>query len=87
MDNSVEQKFIAFLFRFTPEEVAQTLAPVIRDVLSTRTGGLLTASIIGTLWASSSGVEALRLTLNRAPMGFPSSGRSGGASCRVCCSS
>lgn len=66
IDSSVEQKFIDFLFRFTPPDVAQILAPVIRDVLSAQTSGLLTVSIIGTLWAASSAVEALRLTLNRA---------------------
>lgn len=58
--------FISFLFQFTPKDVAQTLTPAVHEVLAARRGGLLTVSILGTLWAASSGFEALRLVLNSA---------------------
>jgi membrane protein len=50
-------RFIRFLFEFTPPEVAQTLLPVIDQVLAT---------LLVMLWTASSGIEALRLVLNRA---------------------
>lgn len=54
------------LFTTAPEHVARTLEPVILDVVSTRPGSLLTVTAIGVLYAASSGVEALRLGLDRA---------------------
>jgi len=67
--------FVALTFNFLPPEVAKTLAPTIKEVMSNKRGSLLTISMIGTVWAASSGVEALRAALNRAydvarPRGF-----------------
>ena len=41
-------------------------APVIIEVLSQPRGGLLTIGLLFAIWAASSGVDALRLSLNRA---------------------
>ncbi|WP_439815608.1 YihY/virulence factor BrkB family protein [Zavarzinia sp. CC-PAN008] len=54
------------LFALTPDAVALTIAPVIRDVLSRQNGGLLTIGIIGAMWVASNGIDALRVALNRA---------------------
>jgi membrane protein len=59
-------ELIEALFRFMPSDVAETLAPAVRQVLSSRQGGLLTFGILATLWFASNGFEALRAGLNRA---------------------
>ena len=65
-DEEAAAGFIRAMFEFMPDDVAETLAPAIREVIETRRGGLLTVGIVSTLWVSSSGVEALRTGLNRA---------------------
>jgi membrane protein len=57
---------IHYLFAFLPREVAETLAPIVEQVVGQEHPGLLTLGIIGTLWVTSSGIETLRLALNRA---------------------
>ena len=57
---------LEFLFRLAPKNVGDTLAPVIVEVLSRPRGGLLTIGLLFAIWAASSGVDALRLSLNRA---------------------
>ena len=54
------------MFRFMPADVAETLAPAVREVIGARQGGLLTFGILATLWFASNGFEALRTGLNRA---------------------
>lgn len=65
-DASTADEFISGMFTFMPDDVAETLAPAIRQVVESRQGGLLTFSIILALWFASNGVEALRAGLNRA---------------------
>ena len=65
-DRETASEFIQAMFRFMPEDVAETLAPAVREVVGVRERGLLTFSILATLWFASSGVEALRSGLNRA---------------------
>jgi membrane protein len=64
-DAASADRIIATLFDLAPPEVAQVLAPILRDVLTHQHGGLLTVSILFALWTASSGVEALRTLLNR----------------------
>lgn len=59
-------KMVDLMFEFMPPEVAAAMAPAISEVISVKPGGLLTFGFIGTLWAASSGVESLRIALNRA---------------------
>lgn len=54
------------MFRFTPDDVASTLAPAVNEVMSNRSGSLVTFSIVVTLWVASNGIETLRLALTRA---------------------
>jgi membrane protein len=59
-------ELIEAMFRFMPADVAETLAPAVRQVIGSRQGGLLTFGVLATLWFASNGFEALRTGLNRA---------------------
>jgi membrane protein len=65
-DRATADEFIAEMFRLMPTDVAETLAPAVREVMGARQGGLLTVGILTTLWFASNGIEALRTGLNRA---------------------
>ena len=66
------QDFIAYAFEYLPVEVGRALYPVVSAiVLQPPKDGVLTISLLGTLWVSSSGVEAVRTALDRA-YGVPS---------------
>jgi membrane protein len=65
-DQETANEFIEAMFRFMPADVAETLAPAVREVVGNRQGGLLTFGILATLWFASNGFEALRTALNRA---------------------
>lgn len=60
------EHFVALALQHMPAEVVATLEPVIAEVLVTRNGNLLTLSLLFSLWVASSGVEALRMAINRA---------------------
>lgn len=57
-------RFIALSADFLPAEVALTLAPIVAEVLAG--SGATVAVIVLSLWAASSGVEALRSAVDRA---------------------
>ncbi len=59
-------RIIDYMFRFMPAEVAEALAPTVIEIISAKPAGLLTFGFLATLWASSTGIEALRIVLNRA---------------------
>ena len=66
---------IEALFDIAPEHVAQTLAPVVEEVLNKQSGEVLTLSALFAIWAASSAVEAFRIAFDRAyavpdPRGF-----------------
>jgi membrane protein len=65
-DADAANRVIGWMFSFLPSEVANALAPVVKEVLQRPRGGLLTFGVVGTLWVASSGIEALRTALNRA---------------------
>jgi membrane protein len=65
-DEQTAADLIDAMFTFMPTDVAETLAPALGDVITTRRGGLLTFGILTTLWFASNGIEALRVGLNRA---------------------
>jgi membrane protein len=61
------KEFMAYAFEYLPVEVGRALYPVVSSiVLQPPRGGVLTVSILGTLWVASSGVEALRTAVDRA---------------------
>ncbi|MEM0990211.1 MAG: YihY/virulence factor BrkB family protein [Pseudomonadota bacterium] len=54
------------LFEAVPAHVAQTLEPVLKEVIGQRREGVLTLALLGTIYAASNGVEAIRIGLDRA---------------------
>lgn len=54
------------ILSFTPPAVSDTLRPVVDEVLSQRNRALLTAGVLFTIWAASSGIQAIRTALNKA---------------------
>ena len=60
------QSALGALFHGLPEHVAQTLEPVLGEVIGQRRGGVLTLSALGAVWAASNAVEAVRIGLDRA---------------------
>ena len=58
--------FVHIVLRTLPAEVAQAIQPAVEEVISTPRTGLMTLSIAVSLWAASSGIEALRTALNMA---------------------
>ena len=61
------QDFMAYAFEYLPVEVGRAIYPVVSNImLQPPKDGILTISILGTLWVSSSGVEALRTAVDRA---------------------
>ena len=60
------QNLLSRIMSALPAQVADTLLPIARDILSGKQPTLLTVGALGTLWATFTGVEALRLALNRA---------------------
>jgi membrane protein len=57
---------VKLLFQTWPKQVAEPLAAEIHAVLTQTRGGLLTIGVLLSIYFSSSGVEALRVGLNRA---------------------
>lgn len=51
---------------FAPPAVTDTLKPVVEEVLGQRNRALLAAGILFTIWAASSGIQAIRTALNKA---------------------
>lgn len=59
-------EFIELLVTHLPEEAVSALMPRIQEIMSGPPQGLLTISILGAIWTSSSVVEGMRTVLNRA---------------------
>ena len=60
------EALVEALFVYAPPHVAQTIEPVVGDVLAGAEGGLLTISALAALWFSSNAVEAVRTAFERA---------------------
>ncbi len=54
------------LFDVAPENIAETLEPVLQEVLAGRGDGYVTVSILGAIWLASSAFEAFRVAFDRA---------------------
>ncbi len=60
------KRFLFYSFNLLPSDVDQTLRPAIDQVLQGRRGGVITLSVVVSLWAASAAIEALRSAFNRA---------------------
>jgi membrane protein len=63
---SAGAEFISSVLQSLPNHVTAALAPRINEIVSGPPQGLLTVSILGTIWTASSAVEGIRTVLNRA---------------------
>ncbi|MFK7942055.1 MAG: YihY/virulence factor BrkB family protein, partial [Paracoccaceae bacterium] len=57
---------VELMFDTLPGRVAQTLEPVLHEVIGVERGGVLTLALAGTIYGASNGVEAVRIGLDRA---------------------
>jgi membrane protein len=60
----VQENILSALGKVAPADAMRLVKETLADVISHRSGGLLSFGILGTLWAASSGVESLMGTLN-----------------------
>lgn len=60
----LQAKILSALAQIAPADAMKLVEDTLMDVISHRSGGLISFGILGTLWASSSGVESLIGTLN-----------------------
>lgn len=60
------ETFVEYLFLFVPQEIVRTLVPAINQVLATPRTDLAAIGLLAALWSAMSGVDALRVSLNRA---------------------
>ena len=60
----VQESILSGLAKVAPAEALKLVQDTLADVISHRSGGLLSFGILGTLWAASSGVASLIETLN-----------------------
>lgn len=58
--------FVAFLLENMPPELSEVYAPLIIDIFQDQRTGLLTLSMITTLWVAGSAIEGIRVAVNRA---------------------
>ena len=64
--SAAAQDFVDLGLGAMPDEVRRSIEPAVREVLEGGRGGLMTLSIIASLWAVSSAFEAARYALNLA---------------------
>ncbi|MCI5049246.1 MAG: YihY/virulence factor BrkB family protein [Rickettsiales bacterium] len=62
----VGTRFIELLITNLPTEAVQAIRPRVEEIMSGPPQALLTISILGAIWTSSSAVEGMRTVLNRA---------------------
>ncbi|MGK2870986.1 MAG: YihY/virulence factor BrkB family protein [Alphaproteobacteria bacterium] len=59
------QTLINYGFSYLPAKIVHTVSPIIHAIMENDSPGFFTLGGIGTLWISSSGIEGLRIGLNR----------------------
>ena len=60
------REFLDAAMEQMPDDVAAALGPVANDIVNAPRGGVLTLGLLGALWATSTGFEALRYAFNQA---------------------
>jgi membrane protein len=63
---SPSDQIVHALFQIVPSHVALTLEPVVNEVLSKRSGSVLTLSLLFAIWVASNAIEAFRTAFDRA---------------------
>lgn len=60
------ESFMPFLSSFLPDDVLEMIETNLDQIVSNRSGGLLSVSILGTLWSASNGFNAVTKSFNKA---------------------
>lgn len=60
----LQANILSALGKVAPADAMRLINDTLTDIISHRSGGLISFGVLGTLWASSSGVESLMGTLN-----------------------
>ncbi len=60
------QNIILYMTDKIPREISEDIIPIINNIIHNDAGSLITFSIIGIIWVASSGIESMRLALNKA---------------------
>ncbi len=63
--NLDHMQIFEFIRDYAPENVASLIETTLKEVLETRSGGLLSIGAIGAIWSASKGMNALTKALNR----------------------
>jgi len=61
-----DQAFLGYIGAFMPDQVLEMVETNLTDIVNNRSGGLLSVSILGTLWSASNGVNAITKSFNKA---------------------
>src|SRR5699024_10378699 len=61
-----DRAFIEYIAAFLPNDVVSMIENNLTNILNNRSGGLLSVSIIGTLWSASNGFNAITKSFNKA---------------------
>lgn len=61
-----DRMVIAVLAEYLPEDVVFMIDENLKEIMNNRSGGLLSISIIGTLWSASNGFNAITRSFNKA---------------------
>ena len=59
-------RIVDFLFEVAPKQLVDTLSPEIHSILTVPRTGLLSLSVLLTIWSAMGGVDSVRVALNRA---------------------
>lgn len=65
-EDAAISQFLTDIFNPVPGLASNAILPIVKDVIGKNSSSLLTFGMLGTLWVSSSSVEAIRVGLNRA---------------------
>jgi membrane protein len=60
----LQSNILSALAKVAPADAMRLIEDTLTDIISHRSGGLISFGVLGTLWAASSGVESLMGTLN-----------------------
>lgn len=60
----LQANILSALAKVAPADAMRLINDTLNDIISHRSGGLISFGVLGTLWAASSGVESLMGTLN-----------------------
>lgn len=65
-NEKLASRIVDFLLEVAPEKLVNTLSPEIHSILTVPRTGVLSVSVLLTIWSAMGGVDSIRVALNRA---------------------